>query len=166
MDYEANKHRFLDAVGRRVLKGLFHDAPGIRPNVLKFKSTFYLHEWKKVYMEIADPTEYKAAMELVGNWAHWQEIRNQAELKPIFDEWAEELRVKLHSEAINAMIQHSMEKGGTAAAKWLAEGGAAGKKKVGRPKKEEVPIVDEKESAAVAADLERLGLKVVNGGKQ
>lgn len=109
----------------------------------KSPAPFSLADWKKVYLELNDPTEYLPAMALTGDWQHWQAVRNHHKLKHIFDYWAEELEMKLKSEAVRALLAQSAQPGGTAAAKWLAEKGylQEEKKKVGRPKKEE-PVAD------------------------
>lgn len=151
---------------------LIHDKPLFEPNgrlltiglfketaqpLNKFPPPFSLAEWKKVYVESNDPTEYTAAMALVGDWTHWQTVRNHNKLKPIFDNWQDELQMKLKSEAIKTLINQSMQPGGTAAAKFLSDKGyladITSKKSVGRPKKEE-PIADV--PASVANKLENV----------
>lgn len=101
---------------------------------------------KRIYLECRDPTEYSAAIALVGNWQHWQRIRANKKLGAIIDEWAEELEVKLRSEGLQDMAKHS--KKSTDAAKWLSEGRWKGRG-VGRPSKEEV----ERETR-IAANIE------------
>ncbi len=87
-------------------------------------------------MDVADPTEYEAAMALTGDWQHWEQICNSWTLKPIIEQWRLELAVKLRSMAIEALKKQAKSDKGTAAAKWLAENGfMEGKKK----KKDEHP---------------------------
>ena len=127
-----------DSQGKMLTIGLFKETaqPGN-----KMPAPFSLAELKNVYIEMSDPTEYLPAMALTGDWQHWQAIRNHHKLKHIFDFWAQELEMKLKSEAVRTMISQSMQPGGTAAAKWLAEKGylqdVTNKKAVGRPKTEE-----------------------------
>jgi hypothetical protein len=127
-----------DRQGRPLTIGLFKETA--QPSN-KMEPPFSLAEWKTVYMESNDPTEYLPAMALTGDWLHWQAVRNHRQLKNIFDSWAIELEMKLKSEAVRTMIAQSMQPGGTAAAKWLAEKGylqdVTNKKSVGRPKAEE-----------------------------
>jgi len=156
-----DRTKFLDGSGKRVILGLFKEFA--RPDV-KFKPVYTLQQWKDVFLECRDPSEYQPAMQLLGDWEHWQEVRNHVLIKPHIDKWQAELEVKLRSEAISQMKQHAKQPGGTAAAKWLADKGYASegpKKAVGRPKKEAevVPLTPSR----IAGDIARLGIVV--GGK-
>lgn len=157
-----DKTKFLDGSGKRVVLGLFKEFA--RPDV-KFKPVYELSFWKEMFLECRDPSEYRPAMELLGDWEHWQEVRNHPIIKPHVDKWQAELEVKLRSEAIAQMKQHAKLPGGTAAAKWLADKGYASaepKKPVGRPTKvvEEAPVP----TGRIAGDMARLG--IVMGGKR
>lgn len=156
-----DRTKFLDGSGKRVILQLFKEFS--RPDV-KFKPVYTLQEWKDVFLDLRDPSEYQPAMHLLGDWEHWQEVRNHPLIKPHVEKWQAELSVKLRSEAINQMKQHAKQQGGTAAAKWLAEKGyvsEAPKRSVGRPKEEKVeqPI----NTSRMAGDMARLG--IVIGGK-
>jgi len=158
-----DKKKFLDGSGKRVITGLFKEFG--RCDV-KFKPWATLEEWKEVFLDCRDPSEYKAAMALVGNWDHWNEIRNHPTIKPHIDKWHEELAIKLRSEAIVAMVGHAKQPGGTAAAKWLADKGYASeglKQAVGRPKKEPEGVDSGAIEKRVVGDLKRLG--IIAGGK-
>jgi hypothetical protein len=151
-----DRTKFHDAMGRRVTIGLFKEFE--RPD-MKFRPFCSLAEWKEVFLNKRDPSEYAAAMELVGDWPHWLEIRNHPLIKKHVDQWVEELHVKLKSEAIGRLVEHAMSPGGTAAAKWLAEKGYNEKKSAGRPStKEEIAA-----PSPVDDDIARLGLRVVGG---
>lgn len=157
-----DRTKFLDGSGKRVVLQLFKEFA--RPDV-KFKPVYTLQEWKDVFLDCRDPSEYSVAMALLGDWEHWTEVRNHALIKPHVDKWQAELEVKLRSEAIQQMKQHAKQPGGTAAAKWLADKGYAQegtKKAVGRPKKEEVEVAPS--TARIAGDIARLGIVV--GGKR
>jgi hypothetical protein len=157
-----DRTKFLDGSGKRVILQLFKEFA--RPDV-KYTPVYTLREWHDVFLECRDPSEYEPAMALIGDWEHWQEIRNHALIKPHVDKWQEELAVKLKSEAIKQMKTHAKQPGGTAAAKWLAEKGyaqEATKKPVGRPKEEK--IIPTPNLGRIAGDMARLGLVV--GGKQ
>jgi hypothetical protein len=134
-----------------------------RPDV-KFKPVYTLQEWKDVFLDCRDPSEYQPAQMLLGDWEHWLEVRNHVLIKPHVDKWQAELEVKLRSEAIQQMKSHAKQPGGTAAAKWLADKGytdGSVKKPVGRPKKEEVEVAPI--PSRIAGDMARLG--IVIGGK-
>jgi hypothetical protein len=151
------REKVVDSTGRNVVLGLFKEFA--RPDV-KFKPIYTLKQVKSMFLDARDPSEYTAAMSIVGDWDHWLQLRNHPQLKGIIDHWHEELQVKLRSEAITDMVRHSKAPGGTAAAKWLADKGydsPTNKKSVGRPKKEE----EEKDHSHVE---EKLGtvLQLIN----
>ena len=157
-----DRTKFLDGSGKRVILQLFKEFA--RPDV-KFKPVYTLQEWKDVFLDCRDPSEYQPAQMLLGDWEHWLEVRNHVLIKPHVDKWQAELEVKLRSEAITQMKSHAKQPGGTAAAKWLANKGYAGegvKKAVGRPKKEEVELPPI--HSRIAGDMARLG--IVLGGKR
>lgn len=157
-----DRTKFLDGSGKRVVLQLFKEFARVD---VKFKPVYTLQEWKEVFLECRDPSEYSVAMTLLGDWEHWLEVRNHPVIKPHIDKWHSELEVKLRSEAIAQMKAHAKQPGGTAAAKWLADKGYATegvKKPVGRPKKEEeVPTPS---LGRIAGDMARLGIVV--GGKK
>jgi len=157
-----DRTKFLDGSGKRVILQLFKEFA--RPDV-KFKPLYTLQEWKDVFLDCRDPSEYQPAQLLLGDWEHWLEVRNHALIKPHVDKWQNELEVKLRSEAIQQIKSHAKQPGGTAAAKWLADKGYAEegiKKAVGRPKKEEVALPPI--PSRIAGDMARLG--IVIGGKR
>tara|TARA_R110000868_G_scaffold373983_1_gene638337 strand:- start:84 stop:563 length:480 start_codon:yes stop_codon:yes gene_type:complete len=156
-----DKTKFLDGSGKRVILGLFKEFSRVD---VKFKPIYTLAQWKDVFLDCRDPSEYAVAMHLLGDWDHWLEIRNHPIIKEHVDKWHKELEVKLRSEAIQQMKHHAKQVGGTAAAKWLADKGytdGISKRGIGRPKEEkEVPI---KNIGRIAGDMARLGIVV--GGK-
>ena len=157
-----DRTKFLDGSGKRVILQLFKEFARVD---VKFKPVYTLQQWKDVFLDCRDPSEYLPAQTLIGDWEHWQEIRNHVLIKPHVDKWQAELEIKLRSEAIQQMKLHAKQPGGTAAAKWLADKGYAQegtKKTVGRPKKDEelpTPMV-----GRIAGDMARLG--IVLGGKR
>ncbi len=160
-DYESIKETVKDGYGRRVVLSLFSEFAKS-----EFKPLWSLYkDWKPVYLGTSDPTEYEAAMLLIGDYEHWLLIRNHPKIKPIIDKWQMEMEVKLRSEAVRQMMKHSKSQNGAAAAKWLAEGRFANRdKRTKKGKLEEEQVVSEIDSR-VSEDMERLGLSVVKGGK-
>lgn len=153
------RERVVDSTGRNVVLGLFKEFA--RPDV-KFKPIYTLKQVKSMFLEARDPSEYAAAMSIVGDWDHWLQLRNHAQLKGVVDHWHQELQVKLRSEAITDMVKHSKAPGGTAAAKWLADKGydaPTNKKSVGRPKKEEEEKDNSKVEEKLAAVIQLVGSK-------
>ncbi len=117
-----DRTKFLDGSGKRVVLQLFKEFARVD---VKFKPVYTLQEWKEVFLDCRDPSEYSVAMALLGDWDHWLEVRNHPIIKPHIDKWHSELEVKLRSEAIQQMKAHAKQPGGTAAAKWLADKGYA-----------------------------------------
>lgn len=111
-----------------------------------------------LYMAIGDPTEYEFANACFENWAHWKRIRENKLITPYAEEWAEELEIKIRSEAIRSMRIQARTDKGAASAKWLAERGWA-EKQVGRPSSAAVAKEARRQNhiqAALNDDLERM----------
>lgn len=116
---------------------------------------------KQMYLEYADPTEYSFAVEVIGDWDHWQTICDGYFFKPLIKKWREELEIKLRSQAVKAIINTASTEGakGTTAAKYVAEKGW--EKRAGRPSNAEVEAerkIHAGIKGEVAEDAERLGL--------
>jgi hypothetical protein len=153
-DYEKNKHLLCDSTGRRMTLGLFEE---LADPASAYKPVFKLSEWKKKYIAISDPTDYKAAMELIGDWDHWLLLMDKQAFASVVAGWRAEVQVKIRSEAIEQMKKQSRSDKGTAAAKWLAENGVV-PRNIGRPRKEQK---EEADSARARDDAKRLGLSIV-----
>ena len=87
---------------------------------------------KKMYLDIADPTEYQFAKQCLINWRHWVRLCENKLFKPYLEEWRTELEVQLRSEGILAVFDQA--ENNFQAARWLADKGWD-KKAVGRPSK-------------------------------
>jgi hypothetical protein len=128
---------------------------------------------KQIYMayDHIPNFEYEFALDVFNSWDHWTKLANDT-IPAIKDEiktWREELDIKIKAKTLKAMIIASMDNDakGVNAAKYLAEKGYLPKR--GRPSKEEVER-ERKVQAGVnrelESDMERIGLKIVNGGKE
>lgn len=130
------------------------------PFTLKPEDSGKCISMKRLYLEIADPTEYAFAMEVLGSWEHWLKLTNCEWFQPYLTAWREELELKLRSKGIKAMMDLAVS-GKDNAAKWLAEGGWNGKSKRGRPSKAEV-TAERKKKAKMIEEVEdyasRIGL--------
>lgn len=150
--------------GKRMTIGLFKETA---PNPAEAPCS--LAEWNKLYVEIGDPTGYTQAMHLLGDWEHWNVLKNSNVTAPYIKQWEHELEVKIRSEAIKHMIAASKNERGQASAKWLAEAGfkIEGEKRDKRTKdrKTEEEAIKSEVSSKVKEDMERLGLTVVGGAK-
>jgi len=116
----------------------------------------------RLYMEIADVTEYQVAIQVFGSWKGWQRQCGNPTIMEHIADWREELEIAIRSKAVEAMVKVSSEEGskGTAASKYLADRGWI-KRKAGAPSKEEKEGELKKQEAVkgqVATDFQRLGL--------
>lgn len=103
---------------------------------------------KRLYLEVADPTEYKFATTYLAGWTQWQKISKNGAIKNHVEAWRIELEIKLRSEGVMAVRRHSQSNQPTAwsASKWLADRGWD-TRPAGRPSKDEV----ERETKIMAA---------------
>lgn len=116
-DRKKLKDVVTDSMGKGLTIALFHETNDGRTDI---SPVWYLKDWKEVYMELADPTEYEPAMYLIGDWNHWKRIANDSACSIFIAQWRDELKVKLKSMAIAHLKAQAATPGGTAAAKWLA----------------------------------------------
>lgn len=123
---------------------------------------------RTTFIEEADPTGYKWAMKYLASWQHWQRLITFSWFQEALAQWQEELAIKLHSEAIEEIVNLSRSSTSDAqrlgAAKYLAERGWEKKAPRGRPKTSEGPSRNTG-IANLDEDAERIGLKVIKGGK-
>lgn len=108
---------------------------------------------RKLYLEIADPTEYLFAKQVFGNYDHWKSFFRDTDKDELgrfigpmgwFScvlDWREELELSLRAKGLQQVIDRSSN---SANAKWLVdrgwttEGAVLGKKSRGRPSKAEI----------------------------
>jgi hypothetical protein len=127
---------------------------------------------KKLYLEENDPTEYLFAIKIFGNYSHWERLVKCAWFKPHLQVWRKELELKLQAEGVQHLRQIAASGGpkGLNAAKFLAQKTWMDthdkKPGRGRPRQEEIDAQMKEEvqkERDTLAEMERLGLKVVNG---
>jgi hypothetical protein len=119
---------------------------------------------KRLYLEIADPTEYEFAKACFYNWAHWKRMcEKTTNLHPYIAEWREELEVMLRSQGVRGVMEEALSGGKSSmqASKWLADKGWTEKRTAGRPTKGEVEV-ERKQQASVKSVLESDLARVIN----
>jgi hypothetical protein len=144
---DVKSSQLRDITGRRLTTGLFFDLGGK-------SAVFHLEDWYALYVGTSDPTEYKAAKLLIGEWEYWLQLRKNPVLAKIFDQWKAEVEIKIKSAAVENIVMQAATDKGTAAARWLAEAGYKNKiptKAAPKSKPATIP-------ARVATDAARLGL--------
>ncbi len=136
------KDKMVDNVGRPLTQSLFLEVGYGEAAVYTLKEQDHEHNGKyyfslkRLYLEIADPTEYEFANTYLLNWKHWQRLCENKLLRKYIDEWRDELEVKLRSRGVKD-IMGSASEGNYQAAKWLADRGWS-TRGAGRPSKAEV----------------------------
>lgn len=117
LDQDSERPAILNKVrdnrGRYLTMALFAETIGFGS---KYAPTYTLNEFdrnglpsaRRIYLELNDPTEYSAAMSLLGSWEHWQHLCGTPWFAPIVEAWREELKVRLLSEATKKVIEHSV----------------------------------------------------------
>lgn len=115
-----------------------HGERGRQPGKILFENgTYDLDQFHDVFVELEDPTEYKAALALVGSWKEWNRLkRDWKGFNVHINEWKEEIAVKLRSRATEK-ITALINKGSFQASKWIAEQGYEKRSGAGRPSKAE-----------------------------
>lgn len=157
-DYEANKSKLIDSRGVRLTVGLFEE---LNDGSSAVKPVFKLADWRKTFVETGDPTGYQAALELIGDWEHWQLIAKSPVFAQHLEQWKLEVEAKLRSEGIRQLMKQSKLPTGTAAAKWLAEAGFVERDKRKKGAKQDDDRAAKEAKLNVADDAKRLGLSLI-----
>lgn len=162
-----DKSKLKDTMGRPLTQGLFlefnYDTTYAVYSLLDedndFRGTLY-PSLKKLYLAEDDPTEYTFAKKHLLGWKHWQRMNENKMLKEHFDEWREELEIKLRSDAIRTIIDMTADGSNYQAAKFMADRGWD-KRGAGRPSKSEIDRskrVNERISNDFDLDAERMNV--------
>lgn len=91
---------------------------------------------KRLYLEVADPTEYEFANQYLLGLQHWLRLASNKRMRPLVEEWRFELEYKLRSAAAKQIIKQA-SKGAWQASKWVVDKGWADRP-AGRPSEAEV----------------------------
>ena len=59
---------------------------------------------KRLYLEMADVTEYEFASTYLDGWRHWKTLLESPACRKHIDEWREELELKLRAQGLRQMI--------------------------------------------------------------
>ena len=170
MDTAAPKNPFRNPMGKRYLRGLFFEEVGEDKSTVVYTLKREDHQGfpslYRLYMEVADPTEYEFATKHLDGWSHWLELTRQRWFQSYLNEWRDELITRLRSEAISEIISIATDpddKNSYYANKYLLEslGKPTGEFKRGRPSKDEVQAELTRQAASLAEtenDAKRIGL--------
>ena len=136
-----DKTKLKDTSGRPLTQSLFleigYDTEKaiytLKDEDHEYKGNTY-YSLKQLYLEMEDPTEYEFANTYLLGWQHWKRLKANKMLSKHFEEWEEELELRLRAQGIRAAIDQAADDKGFQAAKWLADKGWQ-KNSVGRPSK-------------------------------
>lgn len=151
---------FKDDKGRRRTISLFKDFNSIRMTEPGWEPPFTLAEWRKIYLSIPDPTGYMQALVLIGDWDHWQHLKNSGRVWEHVERWQKELEIKIRAQAMMDMMKQS--KVSSTSAKYLADGQFATRDKRTKQGKKDEKEITSQVADRVAKDMERLNLKVIS----
>ena len=123
----------------------------------------------RLYMEMADFTEWEFANTYLDGWSHWQTLCNCTWFQPYIQRWRTELELMVKSRALKRMIQKAEEQNSAKESfmidKFLIEKGWIDKnadpKRRGRPTKAEIQRQAKEEiniNRQLAEDAKRLDL--------
>jgi len=139
-----DKTKLKDSSGRPLTQSLFLEN-GYQTDfaVYTLKDEDHLHKngttypsLKKLFLEMEDVTEYEFANTYLLGWNNWKRLNKNKLMTKHFEEWREELELRLRAQGIRAIIDQSADDKGFQAAKYLAEKGWD-KRTAGRPSKNE-----------------------------
>lgn len=143
--FTVDKDKMLDSMGRPLTQSLFLEIGynlefaiyTLKDNDHTFKGVTY-PSLKRLFLECEDPTEYAFASKYLLGWNHWKRLNENSALTHHFQEWREELELKIRSQAVMDIMSQCAEnaQGSFQAAKWLADRGWD-KRAPGRPTKAE-----------------------------
>jgi hypothetical protein len=119
------------------------------------------HSLYKLYMSY--PTEYDAAMGILGSWQHWEKLCKCKWFKPYRDAWEDERQVHEQAIAKKALIEQA-EEGSVSAARALISFKQRDVNSVVRPSIANHDRPNRKRDSAVDSLLNRF--KVVEGSKK
>lgn len=125
---------------------------------------------RKTFVAMEDPTGRKWALTYLGDWEHWLRLMKAQWFRDAYEVWIAELNEHLKSKAISKILEIMGSENGAqslAAAKFIAQEEYNTKKR-GRPTKQELQGELKRAVQQLEVedeDLERIGLKVIQGGK-
>lgn len=162
-----DKSKMVDSMGRPLTQSLFLEVGYSEYAVYTLKE--YDHTYngvvypslKALFLKEEDPTEYEFASRYLLGWQHWKRLNDNKVLAKHFEEWREELELKIRSQAVKDMMSLcASESGNFSAAKFLADRGWE-KRGAGRPskaEKERHKRIEDKIADEFASDVARLSL--------
>lgn len=160
---DVDKSKMLDSMGRPITQSLFLEIGYTDMAIYTLKEDHYeyngklYYSLKKLYIEMADVTEYEFATTFLLGWSHWKRICENKMIRKHVDEWREELEFKMRCQGVKQLLV-SANSGNYQAAKFFIDKGWD-KRAAGRPSKAELEREKEfqtRVSEEYGADVVRL----------
>jgi hypothetical protein len=121
-----------------------------------------IYSFQKRYVEAGDITGYKAAIELLGSWKHWEKIRDRPWFRDHVAAWNAEIVASLNARGMDAIVK-AADRGDLKAAEYLmgyTTSGPTIKPGRGRPSKAEIKQAA-REAATISEDLDEDAARVL-----
>lgn len=115
----------------------------------------------RLFVEIADPSEYLFAKSVLGSWGHWEYLKKSPFFKPYYQAMRDEMEAKLMAEGILTIREDAQQN--PVSARWLAEKGWEPKATKGRPSKAEVDR-ERKQAAQALNELDEDAARIFGNG--
>lgn len=138
-------NKFKNDSGTYYTRGLFFETTLADKSTVVYTLKNQDHEGfpslYRLYMEAADPTEYRFATSALDGWSHWEALCACSWFKPYLTSWRRELEIKIKSDALLEVLAIAKTGGKEklAANRFLIEKGWEPQKSgKGRPSKDEV----------------------------
>lgn len=157
---------FKTPQGNFLLKHLFFETTLADKSTVVYTLKDQDHEGypslRRLYLEIADPTEYTFALRYMDGWAHWERLCESSWFIPYIQRWRRELEVLVRSKALVRILETGASNGKESflANKFLLTGSwkPTGTNRVGRPNKQEI-IENVYDSKEFLDDIKRLSIE-------
>lgn len=152
----SGSNRYRNGTNKLLTKSLFFETTLADKALVVYTLKAWDHlgypSLERLYLDVADPTEYRFAKAHLDGWSHWKLLTSLDWFKPYVQNWRAELEVKLRSEAVAKIqdIARGTGRDSLTAAKTLLDlqGSSSRRSGAGRPPK------DHEESQAAQATLE------------
>ena len=139
------KNKFKDVLNRWRTQSLFIDTQQ-QWNQEEYPPMYTLQSddfegypsMRRLYLEENDPTEYSVAAKYFGGWEHWLHMKSLAWFEKHRTRWAEELEIKMQSEAVHKLVELSKDSKSAMSATNAIINKVWKEKTRGRPNKDEV----------------------------
>ena len=170
--FSVDRSKFKDEKGRYITQGLFLEVNYNADQAVytfdgehkEYKGKVY-PSLKKLYLDMADVTEYNFAYQYLFDWEHWLRLTHNNLISSHIEKWRAELSLKLRAAGLQTIIDAALSDNSYQAGKYLAEKGWTEKTR-GRPSKEEIKTnLDEEVALAIDFSDDFEMLKLVKGDK-